>query len=427
MQFFKNIFENHILKLTSLNAINVLLKIGSGLITSKIMALIIGPTGILLVGNARNFLSTIENISSLGFQKGVVKYTAENAENEIQTKRILSTLFYTIIAAAIITGSILLVTSNYYSVLLFQTTTYRFFFQILAFLMPLYIGSILLISILNGRNKYNWVINLSIFGSVLSLIITLAGIYFFQTKGALMSLIIVPVLLSVISWYLVFKEKPFFEFIKISYFDLSVLKSFSHYSLMALVSGIIGPIVYIAIRNEIANQSILDSGNWEALNRISNYYLLFVNTILMVYYYPKLVMANTKIETQKVFTDFYKQILPMFILGMLLFYFLKDWLIPLLLSDDFLKIKELVFWQAVGDIFKVISWILGLQFFAKKLTRAFIITEIISLIILYCSSQYFINGFGVVGAVQAHALTYFLYSVVLTVYFRKVLFYVPKS
>jgi len=41
-------------------------------------------------------------------------------------------------------------------------------------------------------------------------------------------------------------------------------------------------------------------------------------------------MASDKKETRNVFFDFFKQILPMFILGMILFYFLKEWLIPLL-------------------------------------------------------------------------------------------------
>jgi len=427
LQFFRNIFDNQWVKLTSLNAINVLLKIGSGLLTSKLMAIFIGPTGILLVGNARNFLTTIENISTVGFQKGVVKYVAENQDNNAQVNKILSTLFYTILGVTSIIGVLLFTTSNYYSELLFKTTTHHFFFQILVILMPFYIGSTLLVCVLNGWNKYKWVINLSILGSVFSLIITIIGIYFFQLKGALISLIIAPSLLSFVTWYLVFKEISFAETIKFSYFDFKIIKSLSHYSIMAMVSGIIGPLVYISMRNLIANQSLLEAGNWEALNRISNYYLLFINTILMVYYYPRLVMASDKKETRNVFFDFFKQILPMFILGMILFYFLKEWLIPLLLSEEFIKIKELVFWQAVGDTFKVASWVLGLQFFAKRLTRAFLITELVSLFILYTSSHYFITTFGVLGAVQAHALTYFLYLVVLTVYFRKILFFYTKS
>ena len=78
MDFFNSIFKNQLVKIVSLNSFSVGLKIGIGLITSKILALFVGPTGMALVGNLRNFLASVETISTLGFQNGIVKYIAEN-------------------------------------------------------------------------------------------------------------------------------------------------------------------------------------------------------------------------------------------------------------------------------------------------------------------------------------------------------------
>ena len=48
---------------------------------------------------------------------------------------------------------------------------------------------------------------------------------------------------------------------------------------MALVSGIALPLVTIAIRNYIITAEGMNSaGYWEAMNRISTYYLMFVNS-----------------------------------------------------------------------------------------------------------------------------------------------------
>jgi PST family polysaccharide transporter len=47
-----------------------------------------------------------------------------------------------------------------------------------------------------------------------------------------------------------------------------------------------------------------------------------------------------------------------------------------------------LFWQLVGDVLKVASLILGYQFFAKKLTVAFIVTELLSLSITLTSPVY---------------------------------------
>ena len=127
-------------------------------------------------------------------------------------------------------------------------------------------------------------------------------------------------------------------------------------------------------------------------------------------------------ETNKVFWDYLKSIVPVFGLGLLVIYLLRDFIIRLLFNESFLPMSDLFFWQLLGDFLKATTLILGYEFFAKKMTKAFIITEILSYIILYSSSHYFITIFGAKGAVIGHALTYLLYLIVIGFYFRKKLF-----
>ena len=94
MNFYKKIIQTSLFKITSLNSFSVVLKIGIGLISSKIIAVFVGPSGMALVGNLRNFLTSVENISTLGFQNGIVKYSAENQENESELKKVISTIFF---------------------------------------------------------------------------------------------------------------------------------------------------------------------------------------------------------------------------------------------------------------------------------------------------------------------------------------------
>ena len=82
MNFFKKIQSSQLFKITSLNSISVLIKIGIGLITSKVLAVFIGPNGMALVGNLRNFLTSVESISTLGFQNEIVKYVAESENDQ---------------------------------------------------------------------------------------------------------------------------------------------------------------------------------------------------------------------------------------------------------------------------------------------------------------------------------------------------------
>ena len=94
MKFLKKIAQTQLFKISSLNSFSVIVKIGIGLITSKLLAVFVGPSGMALVGNFRNFTSSLESISTLGFQTGIVKYVAEyNAVDKEKLPILLSTAF----------------------------------------------------------------------------------------------------------------------------------------------------------------------------------------------------------------------------------------------------------------------------------------------------------------------------------------------
>jgi PST family polysaccharide transporter len=192
---------------------------------------------------------------------------------------------------------------------------------------------------------------------------------------------------------------------------------------MTLISSVFGPLVYLSIRNNvIENLSIEKAGYWEAISRISSYYMLFLATILTVYFLPKLSKAVNNLETKNIFRSYFKGIIPVFTFGLIILYCLKDFLISIILTKEFQPVSTLFFWQLVGDFFKALSLILGYQFFAKKLTKAFIFFELFSLSVLWLSSNYFMPVYDIEGVILAYALTYAIYFATLMVYFRKCIF-----
>ena len=408
-------------KITSLNSISVLIKIVIGLITSKILAVFVGPSGMALVGNLRNFLTSIESVSTLGFQNGIVKYVAENEEDKLEFKKLFSTLFFSLLFVTIVTSSVLFLFANHWNQVVFgDILEYSCVFKILAIVLPFYAASIYLISIINGLGRFKTVIYINIIGNIIGLFVTLLFIWKWLVLGALLAIIITPSLLFFVMVYYISKEISIKNTISFSLFDFKIIKNLSHYFLMALVSGIFGPVVFLAIRHQVIDTvGLKEAGFWESMTRISTNYLLFVNTLLTVYYYPKLVLAKTNEETKLVFWSFYKNVLPLFAVGLFIIYLFRGIMIKILFTQDFEPVSDLFLWQIVGDFLKAASWILGFQFFAKKMTKAFIVTEILSLLILYFSSFYFISIFKIEGVVIAHAFTYGMYLLVLGIYFRK--------
>tara|TARA_R110000850_G_scaffold80947_1_gene173749 strand:- start:32855 stop:34129 length:1275 start_codon:yes stop_codon:yes gene_type:complete len=421
LNIFKQIAQKELFKITSLNSVSVILKIIIGFVSSKVIAIFIGPSGMALVGNLRNFVASIEGVATLGFTNGIVKYVAEKEKNQEELKRFLSTIFITLFFVILTLSVSLYFLADYLNEEVFGTYfQFQAIFKAFALALPWYIASIVLISIINGFGEFKKVIYINIIGNILGLIVTVILIYFHKTFGALLSVILSPSVLFFVTLFFIHKKINLFQLISINSFDFSVLKPMSEYSLMALISMIFGPMVYLAIRNSIIEDlDINQAGYWEAITRISNYYLLFLTTVLSVYFLPKLSKSTSNEETKSVFWSYYKEIIPFFLVGLVMVYFMKNIIIQILFTNEFSAVSDLFFWQLLGDFFKALSLILGYQFFAKKLTKAFIITEIISLIILWFSSTYLLRIYGLEGIVMAHAFTFFMYFVVLGIFFRK--------
>jgi len=424
LKWIKNITQTNLFKITSLNSLSVLIKIGIGLVTSKLLALFVGPSGMALVGNLRNFSSSLESISTLGFQNGIVKYVAESKGDKQQLQKTISTVFISLFLVSILLSSFLYFLAVFWNKQIFGSHfEYEIVIKALALALPWLTISVFLLSVINGLGKFAAVIWITILGNVIGLIVSISLILQYKTLGALLSIVISPALLFFVTYYFISKEFQFSRIIRFNYFDFKIIRNLSSYSLMALVSSVLGPLVLLAIRkNVIVVVGIEQAGFWETMSRISSYYMMFISTILTVYFLPKLAMAKDNLESKKVFWNFYKNILPLFIIGLIVIYFSRNLLIKLLFTSEFLPVTSLFFWQLFGDFLKVASLILGYQFYAKKMTLAFIFSELASLAVLYFSSIFLIKFFGIQGIVMAQALDNGIYLLVLMVYLRKSLF-----
>ncbi len=408
-------------KITSLNSASVVLKIGIGLITSKVIAVFIGPGGLALVGNLRNFISSLETLATMGFQNGIVKYVAENNQQPEKLKQLLSTVFFSLAVMALLVSGVLLIMADYWNTLIFGASfQYAFVFKALAVAFPWYTCSVIMTAIINGLGRFKEVIYTTIFGNIIGLIVSVTLIVNYQTFGALLAIIISPSLLFFASWYYLSRQLQLSKYLSFASFSTETFRKLASFSLMALVASILSPLVFLAIRKQvIVTVGIEQAGHWEAILRISTYCLLFVTTLLTLYFLPKLAVAKDPLETRTVLRSYYKNIVPFFVIGLVILFFLKGIIIRILFTEAFLPVADLFFWQFLGDILKVLALILGYNLVAKKKTTVYIITELISMTTMYISSLLLVATYGIEGVVMAHCVTYAVYLLVLSVYFRK--------
>ena len=419
MSEIKKIIQQPLFKITSLNSVHILLKLIFGFITSKALALFVGANGMAYVGNFRAFLNVLENFSLLGIQNAVVKYVSEFQNDRSKLKSVLATFGLLLLTSSIAISLFLILGADYLSKQIFNhSEIYSFVFYSIAVVFPLYIFSTFCISVVNGFQEYKNVIYIQIISSAIALIFSVFFIYYYSTIGALVSLIFAPIFVFFVSLFYLKKHIRFRDVLSIDFFDFKIVKNLSEYVLMAFVSGVIGSFVLLEIRTDIvAITGLQQAGIYEGLQRISSYYLLFVSSIMAIYFYPKL--AETNSNSKEIVLHYLKTIIPLFTIGLVIIYFLRKYIIQVLFSSEFESMESLFLWQLIGDVLKATSLIFGTLLIAKKQTKVFIITEIISLCIMYFSSNYMLHSIGINGIVQAYAFTYLIYLVVLVIYFRK--------
>lgn len=416
--------QNILLKVSSVNTLRISVRIVCGLVTSKLIAIYLGASGMAILGDLRNFLNSVQSISQLGINNGVVKYAAEYKEEESKLNNLVSTSLKIGCLASVVLGLILFIAAPQINDLVFSST-YNFtsILRFAAVVLPIFTLNTLILNVVNGVGDYKKVIYINIATNVLGVLLSVFLIIRMQIFGALLSLVLSAVVGLLVTAVALYKERGYLITIFLLPVKYSVLKKLASYGGMTLFSAIVSPWVYISIRQHIIVVDGLEkAGYWDAMLRLSDYYLMFATTLLTLYVLPKLSVIQTKKEFKTEVFNFYKTILPLFGLGLILVYVLKIWIIKLVYNADFLQMKTLFIWQLAGDFFRVASLVIAYQLIAKNKLRAFIITQIISLSVIYFSSTLLVSRFGFVGASMGHLVSYIAYFLMLLVIFRKSLF-----
>lgn len=412
-----------IVKVFSLNAISTLVRMLTGLISVKIVASIIGPGGVALLGQLNNFSSILLGVANGGINSGITKYVAEYKEDESEIKKLLSnalriTLFFTLVVSL---G--LIVFHNWLSRLVMLSDEYGYVFLIFGFTVFLYALNAMLVSILNGYKEFKRYVKVNVAGTLVGLFFTVSLVCAFELKGALISAVTYQSVVFFITFWICRRT----SWLSVSYYkeklDKAVVRRFLNYSAMTLVSLSVVPVSQMLLRGYvISNISITEAGWWEAMNRISSMYLMVITSSFSIYYLPRLSEIKETTELRHEIFKCYKVIVPMLLLGLTAIYLLRNVVIAILFSPDFYPMENLFVWQLLGDFFKICSWLLAFLMIAKSMTKVFVLTEILFSLSFIGFGFIFIHWNGVVGITQGYFVNYVVYMICMIVLFRKLLF-----
>lgn len=414
MKSFSFLKNSLLAKIVSANSLLLAIRMGFSLITQKVLAVIIGSEGIALVGDLKNVTSFFGEFSILGTANGLVKYVSEHKGDKKKLGELFSTAFVFSFLAAFLSFFVLFFYADFLNEEVFGASfDYGFVFIILSFVVPFMGINSVFNSILNGFSAYKRYFKLTllivIITSALIIILTLK-------KGVLGSLIAISVIPLIQFLIHIFLLKGYYEkYINFKHlkFSLSFKNKLLSYSLMTVVVVFFINIVDIAIRKLIEIQiSRTVAGHWTAMSSISKMYMQFITAIFPLYILPKYSKINMSFDFRKEVKDVYILLIPVIFVGMIIVFFLKNIIIRILYTEEFMGVSMLFKWQLIGDFVKFIALVLSYQFLAKRQVVNFIFTELLSVFLFYFFSYYFVPVYGVEGVVLAHLVRYILYLVV---------------
>ena len=393
----------------------------SGLVINKFVAIFIGPAGLAVIGQFQNFSSIAMTAAQGGTTQGVIKLTSEykskGENNELIS--LLGSASRLILLCSCVTGIGIILLSGYFSNLVLNSNKYQFIFVIYGLVIPLFSINTFLLSILNGMSYLKDWAYIAIVQSFYGILITSILIYFLSLEGALIAMATNQ---SVVLFFTIWRLKRKAEaqailklknlLAPLSYQKLLKILKFS---LMSLTSAIMVPGSLLYIRDYIASQiGTMEAGYWQGMWYISSMTIMIITTTLTTYYLPKLSGILEKKELTKEIVKCSLIILPITGVLCLTIFLLKDIIILVLFSEEFMPMRPLFQWQLIGDFIKITSFMIGYITIAKAMTKTFLALEVFGTLSLIGLSIVLIDIFGLIGVTYAYALNYSLYLLVVT-------------
>lgn len=443
-------------KASIFTAASTLVKILIGLIVGKLMAIEFGPQGLGLAGNYRQLITVLGVLAGAGIFNGVTKYIAEydSQGDKHSARALLGTASTLVLLFSVTIGCLFFAFASSISDLLFADKQYANIIRILAVLQFTIACSNLVLAILKGyRDALGTAISI-IVGAVLALIGFLILQMTLGYTGALIGLGLLPAATFLPALIILHKRNLIHWSMFLPVWHTHHAINLSKFTLMTLMTAATMPIAYYLLRGQIAafygftpmSEPVLLSsqsnlmlrveqltgliqatltkehamykvGIWQSVSMISDAYLQFITAAFSVYLLPTFSRIKDNHLLAKEVIKGLKFAIPAVIVLSSLVWLLRDIVIWLLFSNEFLEMRTLFSWQLTGDVLKVACYVFGYLIIAKANLKLYFLAEISQFTLLILFSFLLIPKQGTLGASQAYMMTYVAYFILCVIGF----------
>jgi PST family polysaccharide transporter len=390
--------------------INILL----GIVRTKVLALLLGPSGIGVLGIYNSVVQTATSFAGLGIARSGVRQIAESyaAGTGSSSAKAASAMLRWSLGLGILGGVAVAILRRPISELAFHHSHQATEIAWLGIAVAAGILSMGQIAILQGTRHVRFLAQQNVLGALLGTVISVPIVYRYGRAGIPWVVVTVALIGLVSSWlYMAKVQLPKPRMLWQEYWTEG--RSLISLGVMLMLTGLLSTGTLLLVRTFV-NRHIGEAaaGYFQSAFSVSVIYLDFVLQSMAADFYPRLTAAAGNHENCNRLVNEQMEVALLMaaplILGMLAF---SQVVVELLYSKSFEPACELLRWQMLGSLVKVAAWPVGFIFLARNQGVKFFVCELV----WNCTYVGFIffglNRFGLMVTGAGFCAAYVLYLV----------------
>ncbi len=383
-----------------------------GLVRIKIVAMLLGPSGIGLVGLYASAMGLIGTVSGLGIASSGVRevvqaYSHEDAARAARTVRILRRACW---ATGVLGWLLAIAVAQPVSQWMFGSPDHAWAIAVLG--VTLLIGSVSAgqLALLQGLRRIGDMARASVLSALVSSAVAIA-LYAWLGQDGVVPVLVASALVSLGFSYW-FSKRVAVSPVTVSWADTLVgTRRLAGLGVAFMWSGVLTAGVDMLTRSVITRQHGLEAaGIYQAAWALSGLFAGFILGAMGADFYPRLTaVIHDKVKAAKAVNEQTEIGVLLALPGLLATIAFAPLVIEVFYTKRFLPGAELLPWLVIGVLGRVISWPMGFIQMAMGASRWFVATETIFIGLQATFVLWMVPAYGAVGAAYAFALTYALY------------------
>lgn len=357
-----------------------------GLLRTKALALLLGPAGVGLVGLYNGLMNTATTLTGMGVGTVGTRQIAEaNGKEDAHALAMVRTaMFWGVLVLAMAGALVVWVLREILAIEVLGGIEHAQTVGWIALGVALSVASASQGALIRGMRRIGDMAKLNVYGAILN---TLLGVGLIWQWGetALWAFILIGPLFNFLLGHLYVSKLPRVATVDVSIQQITEQwKIFLRLGVPFMGAGVMQTGVQFWIRLSINNELGADAvGHFQAAWTISMQYIGFILGAMSADYYPRLtaIIGDKTAATRLINEQTEVALLlgaPVFIamIG------LAPWVVNLLYSSEFAPAIEILRWQILGDVLKLVSWPIGFVILAAGAGTTFFLTETTTMLLM---------------------------------------------